>query len=241
MTDPKPLRASDRAPGLVIGDRVELLTDADLGANVVIHSGTMIGAGVRIQDGAVLGKPVALGPRSEAPREEPPPVRIGDGATVGAGAVLVAGAQIGDRAVVGDQAHVRERAEVGAETVIGRGAAIDNDVTIGARVKVQTGCYLTAHTLVEDDVFIAPGVTTTNDHTMGRHGREHELRGAVLRRACRVGGAAVLLPGIEIGEEAFVAAGAVVTGDVPPRTVVAGVPALKLREVPDEDLLERWR
>ncbi len=124
--------------------------------------------------------------------------------------------------------------------VIGRGTAVDNDVTIGARVKVQSGCYLTARTTVEDDVFVAPGVTTTNDHTMGRHGPDHELRGAVLRRACRVGGAAVLLPGVEVGEEAFVAAGAVVIRNVPARTVVAGVPARELRVVPDDDLVERW-
>ena len=67
------------------------------------------------------------------------------------------------------------------------------------------------------------------------------LRGATLRRACRVGGGAVLTPGVEVGEEAFVAAGAVVTRDVPPRAVVMGVPARVLREVGDDDLLERWR
>jgi acetyltransferase-like isoleucine patch superfamily enzyme len=200
-----------------------------------------VGAGVRIQDGAVLGKPVALGPRSEASAAEPPPLRVGDGATICAGAVLVAGAEVGPRAVIGDQAHVRERATVGAETVIGRGSAVDNDVSVGARVKVQTGCYLTAHSRVEDDVFVGPGVTTTNDQTMGRHGSEHALAGPVLRRACRVGGGAVVLPGVEVGEEAFVAAGAVVTRDVPARSVVLGAPARVLREVPDEDLLERWR
>ncbi len=235
------VRPSDRAPGLALGDGVGLLTDTEVGANVVIHARTVIGSGVHIQDGAVIGKPVALGPRSEAPREQPPPARVGEGATICAGAVLVAGAEIGPGAVIGDQAHVRERSVVGAETVIGRGSAVDNDVTIGARVKVQTGCYLTARTIVEDDVFVAPGVTTTNDQTMGRHGADHRLAGAMLRRACRVGGGAVLLPGVEVGEEALVAAGAVVTRDVPPRTVVAGVPARRLREVPTGDLLERWR
>ena len=65
-------------------------------------------------------------------------------------------------------------------------------------------------------MFVGPGVTTTNDNTMGRHAaRTRSSRGALLRRACRVGGGAVLLPGVEVGEEAFVAAGAVVTRDVP--------------------------
>jgi UDP-2-acetamido-3-amino-2,3-dideoxy-glucuronate N-acetyltransferase len=90
-------------------------------------------------------------------------------------------------------------------------------------------------------VFVGPGVVTTNDSTMARHDGGFELRGCVLRRACRVGGAAVLTPGVEVGEEAFVAAGAVVVRDVPARAVVMGVPARVVREVPDEDLLGRWR
>ena len=62
-----------------------------------------------------------------------------------------------------------------------------------------------------------------------------------MRRAARVGGGVVLTPGIEVGEEAFVAAGAVVTRDVPPRAVVMGVPARHVREVPDSDLLAGMR
>jgi acetyltransferase-like isoleucine patch superfamily enzyme len=234
------LRPSDRAPGLLLGEGVELPASAEVGGNVVLHEGTVIGEGVRIQDGAVLGKPLALGPRSTARREAPPPLELGEGATVCAGAVVVAGARIGAGAVIGDQAHVRERALVGEGSVVGRGSAVDNDVTIGARVRIQTNCYITAFSTIENDVFVGPGVTLTNDDTMARHGPEYALRGAVLRRACRVGGGAVLCPGVEVGEEAFIAAGAVVTGDVPPRAVMMGVPAREVREVPDEDLLEHW-
>ena len=125
--------------------------------------------------------------------------------------------------------------------MIGRGSVVDNDVLLGARVRVQTGVYLTAFTVVEDDVFVGPGATTTNDDTMARHERHMPLRGAILRRASRIGGGSVLTPGVEIGEEAFVAAGALVTRDVPARAVVMGVPARVVREVPPEDLLERWR
>lgn len=238
---PPELRPSDRAPGLLLGEGLTLPESVEIGGNVVIHAGTVVGEGARIQDGAVLGKPLALGPRSRAARESPAGLVIGAGATVCAGAVLVAGARIGEKSVVGDQAHVRERASVGAGSVVGRGSAIDNDVEVGSGVRIQTGCYLTAFTVVEDDVFVAPGVTTTNDPTMGRHGPEMSLRGATLRRACRVGGGATLLPGIEVGEEALVGAGAVVTADVPPRAVVVGVPARVLRRTADEELIERWR
>jgi acetyltransferase-like isoleucine patch superfamily enzyme len=235
------LQTSERAPGLLLGEGVELPESVELGGNVVIHARTVIGEGARLQDAVVVGKPVALGPLSTAARDQPAPAEVGAGATICAGAVVVAGARIGPAAVVGDQAHVRERAVVGPESVVGRGSAIDNDVIIGARVRIQTGCYITAFSSIEDDVFVAPGVMLTNDDTMGRHGSDYRIRGAVLRRACRVGGAAVLVPGVEVGEEAFVAAGAVVTADVPPRAVVMGVPARRLREVTDEDLLERWR
>jgi acetyltransferase-like isoleucine patch superfamily enzyme len=225
------LTASDRAPGLLLGEGVIVPDDAELGAYVVIHAGTAIGAGVRIQDGAVLGKPPAFGARSKASREEPPPLVVAEGATIGAGAVLAAGAAIGPAAMVGDMAHVRERTAIGRDSLIGSRCSIDNDVVIGARVRIQTGAYITAFSELDDDVFVAPFVVTANDPTAGRRARSVPLRGPRLRRACRIGAHAVLLPGVEIGEEAFVGAGSVVTRDVAPRSLVVGSPARHVREV----------
>jgi acetyltransferase-like isoleucine patch superfamily enzyme len=234
------LSADRRAPGLLLGEGVQIAPDVSFGGNVVVHAGTIIGAGCVIEDHAVLGKRPRLAKSSSA-HGEVGRLRLAEGATVCAGAVVFAGASIGEGAIIGDQSFVRERSSIGADSAVGRGSVVDNDVSLGARVRVQTNVYLTAFTVVEDDVFVGPGATTTNDDTMARHASAGPLRGALLRRACRVGGGAVLTPGVEIGEEAFVAAGAVVTHDVPPRTVVIGVPARVVREVPDEDLLERWR
>jgi acetyltransferase-like isoleucine patch superfamily enzyme len=189
----------------------------------------------------VLGKPPKLARHSTASREAPAPLVLEADVVVCANAVVFAGAHVAEGAILGDQSYVRERARIGERTLVGRNSAIDPNVVIGARVRIQTDVYIAAFAEVEDDVFVGPGVKTTNDDTMSRHGREYELRGCVLRRACRVGGAVTLCPGVEVGEEAFVAAGAVVTRDVAPGTVVMGVPARPVREVPDEDRLEHWR
>ena len=235
MSDP---RADASAP--VLADGVRVGEAVRFGAFVVVHQGTVIGDGCTIEDHAVLGKRPRLA-ASSRPAGELHPLELAQGVSVGSAAIVFAGASIATGTIVGDQAFVRERSSIGEGSVIGRGSVVDNDVRLGARVRVQTNVYLAAFTTVEDDVFIGPGVTSTNDDTMGRHPPGAPLSGAVLRRACRVGGGAVLTPGVEIGEEAFVAAGALVTRDVPARAVVMGAPARVVREVGEEDLLERWR
>ncbi len=237
------LRSSDRAPNLWVGDDVALADDVEIGVNVVLHAGVVLEPGVRIEDGAMLGKAATLAAHSSARggAGAPAPLVVERGATICAGAIVFAGARIGADAIVGDQAHVRERAVVGAASVVGRGSALGTETVLGARVRVQTAVWLTSWTVVEDDVFVGPGVVTLNDDTMARLPAGASLRAPVLRRACRVGGGALLTPGVEIGEEAFVAAGAVVTRDVPPRTQVRGVPARAAATIGDEELLERWR
>jgi UDP-3-O-[3-hydroxymyristoyl] glucosamine N-acyltransferase len=234
------LQPSELAPGLLLGEDVELEEGVAIGANVVIHAGSVIGPVATIQDNAVIGKAALVGPRSSAPREATAGAIIGPGAAVLCGAIVFAGARLAEGAIAGDQCQVRERSVVGENSVVGRGCAIDNDVAIGRGVRIETGCYITGHSIVEDEVFMGPGVVTTNDNTMARMAPETPLPAPRLHRACRVGGGAVLCPGIEVGEEAFIAAGAVIVRDVPPRAVVMGVPARQVGWVPDEDLIEHW-
>jgi acetyltransferase-like isoleucine patch superfamily enzyme len=235
------LQPSDAAPNLWLGPDVRLGRGLRLGANVVIHAGTVIDDDVVVQDGAVLGKAAVKAPHSTAPEHPAGKLLIGSGAMICTGAVVFAGARIGPRAIIRDQAHIREGAHIGERTVIGRGSAVGADARIGARVRTQTNVWLTSWTMVEDDVFVGPGVVTMNDDTMARLPSSAQLFAPTLRRACRIGGGVLITPGVEVGTEAFVAAGAVVTRNVPPRAVVKGVPARVAGYVPDQQLIERWR
>ena len=214
--------------------------DAEIAPSAIVYTGTVVGDGCKILDGAVVGKQPTLSPRSTAKREPLPPAELGPGTVVSTGAIVFAGTRIGARTVVGDQACVRERCSVGDDVVIGRGSLVENDTTVGELTRIQANAYVTAYSTLEDHVFIAPCVVTTNDNFMGRtEERLAAMRGPTIRRGARVGGGAVLCPGVEVGEEAFVGAGAVVVRDVPPRAVVVGNPARQIRDVPERELLSR--
>jgi len=211
---------------------------AEVHPSAIVYPGTVLGVGVRVLEYAVVGKQPSLSPRSTAKREKLPPAEIGDGTIVSTGATVFAGTKIGARVILGDQSCVRERVVVGDDVVIGRGSLVENDTTIGAMTTIQAEAYITAYSTLEEHVFIAPCVVTTNDNFMGRTERRRALvQGPVIRRGARIGGGAVLLPGVEIGEEAFVGAGAVVTKPVEPRMVVVGNPARVMRGVPEDELL----
>jgi acetyltransferase-like isoleucine patch superfamily enzyme len=215
---------------------------AEIHPSAIVYPGTILGEDVKVLENAVIGKQPLLSPRSTAKREPLPPTEIGDGTVISTGAIVFAGSRIGARVILGDQSCVRERVTIGDDVVLGRGSLIENDTTVGPLTKIQADAYITAYSTLEENVFIAPRVVTTNDNFMGRTERRHALRrGPTIRRGARVGSGTVLCPGVEIGEEAFVGAGAVVTKDVPPRVVVVGNPARVLREVAEEELLDAQR
>lgn len=224
---------------VVIEDDVEIGAGTEVGCYTIIKKGVRIGSNVKIEDHVILGKQPKLGILSTAKREPLPTLIIEDECSVGAFSCVYAGSRLGRQAIVGDHATIRERVSIGGRSVIGRGVCVENDVRIGKMVRIQTGAYITAYTTVEDYVFIAPMVTTTNDNFMGRTEKRLELmKGATIKKGARVGANSIILPGIVIGEDAFVGAGSVVTRDVPERKLVIGVPARVLREVPEEELLE---
>jgi len=219
---------------VVIGDKVTV------GHHVIIHSGVRIGDGCVINDGAILGKrpgKASLSATTGDPREYPP-LSIGKAVTVGAGCILYVGAEIGDMVFFGDLATVREDVKIGEYSIIGRGATVENKVTIGRKCKIETEAYITAFSIIEDYCFIAPCVAFTNDNFLGRtEERKKHFGGPTLKRGARIGANATILPNLVIGEDSVVAAGSVVTKDVPARMIVLGSPAKVLRPVPEEQLI----
>lgn len=218
--------------GAVVQAGAEVDAGAWLGPGVTVLAGTRVGESARIEAGAVLGRV----PRSSAlsthqASSDQPSCVVGPECLVGANVVLYAGVSLARGVLVGDLASVREGVTVGEGSIVGRGTHVENDTVIGARVKIQTGCYITGNMVVEDDVFVGPHASTANDKEMDRV-PDAEFVGPVIRRGARIGSNSTLLPGITVGVDAVVGAGAVVTKDVADFQVVAGVPARVVREVP---------
>ena len=219
---------------VVIGD------DCQIGHNVVIYSGTKIGNGVRIDANSVIGKQPLRSKRSIFKSDKTyEPAIIGNECLIGAQVTVYVGCTIANNVLIADSAAVREDVTVGEYTIIGRSCTIENFTTIGKKCKLETNSYITAYSTIEDYCFVAPGVVTTNDNYLGRtEERFKHFKGVTLRKGARVGGGAVILPGIEIGEDALIAAGAVVTKNVPAKMIFIGAPAKELRPVSNDQLLE---
>lgn len=225
---------------VVIEDGVEIFDNVTIGHNVVIKKETVIGEGSVISDNTILGKePFRAAISATTEKKTLPPLLLGKYVTIGANCVIYRGAVLKDFVFVGDLASIREDVEIGAYTVIGRGVTVENKTKIGRYVKIETEAYITAMSTIEDYCFIAPEVTFTNDNFLGRtEERKKYFKGPTVRKGARIGANATILPGIEIGEDALIAAGSVVTRKVAPRKIYLGVPAREFKDVPAEQLLE---
>jgi len=175
---------------------------------------------------AELGRNVDVDPDAtvgyEYDRDAGPAV-VGDDATIRSGTIIYADVAIDREFTTGHDALVREHTTIGENVVLGTKSVLDGRVTVGSDVSIQTGVYVPPDTEIGDRVFLGPNAVMTNDPYPLRS--DADLDGPEIRAGASVGANATLLPGVTVGEDAFVAAGAVVTADVPARTLAVGVPA----------------
>lgn len=208
----------------------------------VLFPNVILGEGITVFPGAVLGRPpLSSGATTRKPEVTLLPVRIGNNCIIGANAVIYADVEIGNNTMVCDTACIREGCRIGSFCVIAMGVTINYNASIGDRVRVMDNTHLTGNILIEDGVFVGMLVTTANDNYMGRkppavEGKWVE-RGPVIRQFATIGQGACILPGVEIGENAIVAANAVVTKNVEPRSVVMGIPARFQRSLTADEIL----
>jgi len=153
---------------------------------------------------------------------------IGNNATLRSGTIIYCDVIIGDDFQTGHNVMIREKTRIGNHVAIGTSTVIDGKVTIGNNVSIQSMVYIPTDTIIGNRVFIGPNTVLTNDRYPPSYG---EMEGPTLRDHAAIGANATILPGVTIGEGALVAAGAVVTRDVPDRMLAIGSPA-KLRNLP---------
>jgi len=190
-----------------------------------VYPNVILGIDVKIGRYAIIGHPALGGKRGRGS-----PTRIGNNAMIRSHSVIYAGARIGEKFQSGHGAIVRENTRIGDDVVVGSRSEIGMECIIGNGVRIHTAVFIPEYTVIEDGVFLGPNCVLTNDP----HPRSKTcLKGPTIRRGARIGANATVLPWLEIGEESLVGAGAVVTRDVPPNSVVVGNPARIVKKVQD--------
>lgn len=224
----------------VIEEFVHIGDNCIIGNGVIIHQGSYLESNIRVDDNSVIGKLPMRSVNSIFKDDKIlPPCSINEGCLIGAGVIIYAGCSIGSKTLIADLATIRENVTIGEKTIIGRGTAVENFCNVGSNCKLETNSYITAYSEIEDFVFVAPGVITSNDNYAARsQERYNHFKGVTIKKGGRIGAGAVILPGKIINEEGFVAAGSTVTRNVGRARIVMGNPAREVREVPDDQLLK---
>ena len=190
----------------------------------MIHSNVRLGKGTIVHEGAIVGEP----PRGKQAGELE--TIIGAGGVIRSGTVIYAGTAIGDRFNSGHGALIREDNVIGDDCSVGTNAVLEAHNRIGSRTRIHSGCFL-EHVTLGSGVFLGPHVVFTDDpHPMCPRYEDCVL-GATVEDDVSIGANATILPGLRIGAGSLIGAGSVVTKNVEPGVVVAGNPAVKVKDV----------
>src|SRR5580658_6649936 len=173
--------------------------------------------------GVVIGYPVTRGDAGA--------LVLGPGARLRSGTVLYDGTTIGRRLQTGHGVVIREGCQIGDDVAIWSNTVVDYRCRIGHRVKIHCNCYVAQYTELEDDVFLAPGVTIANDLYPGDERSARLMAGPRIGAAAQIGVNVTILPFVRIGAASLIGAGSVVTRDIPAGVVAFGNPATVRREV----------
>ena len=202
---------------------VRFYGNVELGDNVVIFPFTVIGKPPMSPSGTTV----------QQYKQRERRVKIGNNCIIGANVVIYGDVVIGDNVLVADGAMIRENVKIGDNSVIGMQTKIGPRTTVGSKTRIMDLCNICGDALIEDNVFVAQGVMMANDNSMGRDekwkGGVGEHRGAVIKQWATIGMNSSLLPNITIGNDSIVAAGAIVTKNVEPFSMVRGEPAKFIR------------
>jgi len=158
---------------------------------------------------------------------------LGPGARIRSHTVLYEGSQVGTGLSTGHNVVIREQCRIGDHVSIWSNTVVDYACRIGDRVKIHANCYIAQYTEIEDDAFLAPGVTIANDLYPGQDASARVMSGPVIGAGAQIGVNVTVLPFVRIGAGALVGAGSVVTRDLPAGCVAFGSPALVRGHVDD--------
>jgi acetyltransferase-like isoleucine patch superfamily enzyme len=158
---------------------------------------------------------------------------IGENTKIRSGSIIYNNCKVGDGSSIGHNTILREKTIIGENTYIGALVATEGEITIGDNCGINAQCHITRYSEIGDYVFFGPGIMSMNDNAMAhkREGHAQNMKGFTAEDYVRVGGGAILLPGVILGEGSVVAAGSIVTKDTPGYTLVKGSPA----RIIDED------
>jgi acetyltransferase-like isoleucine patch superfamily enzyme len=238
----------DVGKNVEIGENVTIDKTASIGSNVTIEEGVHLGRNVVIKDGVIIKKNVTIEDNATIGYDnltkkkeiyEEYPTIIGENALIRTNAVIYKSCKIGKNTWVNHNTILRENTEVGDNCTIGNLVMCEGYTKIGNQVAIHSLSGLGGNMIIEDKVFIATNLVTANGRrpTYLRAMPYIKEKGPTIRYGARIGISVILLPEIEIGREALVASGAIVTKDVPPFSIVMGVPAKVVGTVPEEERL----